>query len=86
VKAPFADDHGRELLWVAVRHADERHVVGTVDSQPATVKAVAVGQQVRVPRGQLADWLFIRGGRMTGGFTLSGGDRRAHDTHGERPG
>jgi uncharacterized protein YegJ (DUF2314 family) len=70
VKAPFTDDFGREYMWVAVSAVDESHIYGRLDNDPATVRTVRRGQPVRVPRGLLNDWLFVRGGQRVGGFTV----------------
>ena len=70
VKVPFADDHGREFMWVSVAAVDATHIVGTLDNRPAFVRAVHAGEDVRVPRAELNDWLYVRGGELHGGFTL----------------
>lgn len=71
VKVPFADDYGREYMWVTVSQVDETHIDGRLDNHPAYVRAVKAGQEVRVPRDTLSDWLFVHKGRIVGGFTLS---------------
>lgn len=70
VKVPFADAHGREFMWVSVAGVDATHIVGKLDNRPAFVRAVHVGDSVRVPRSELNDWLYVRGGELHGGFTL----------------
>ncbi len=49
---------------------DDTHIRGRLDNDPAFVKSVRAGDAVRVPRDRLNDWLFVRGGRLHGGFTL----------------
>lgn len=70
VKVPFADDYGREFMWVSVAAVDDAFIVGRLDNRPAFVQAVHAGQKVRVPRTGLNDWLIVRGGQLEGGFTL----------------
>jgi uncharacterized protein YegJ (DUF2314 family) len=70
VKVPFADDHGREFMWVAVDSVDATHIVGRLDNRPAFVRAVHLGERVLVARADLNDWLYVRGGELHGGFTL----------------
>ena len=70
VKVPFADDYGREFLWVGVAAITDAHFVGRVDNRPAFVRAVAYRQTVRVPRAGLADWVYLRGATVVGGFSF----------------
>lgn len=77
VKVPFADDYGREFMWVNVASVDDRFVIGRLDNRPAYVRAVRAGQKVRVPRTGLNDWLIVRGGELVGGFTLKVIQQRA---------
>ena len=70
VKVPFADAHGREFMWVSVARVDATHIEGVLDNRPAFVRAVHAGEGVRVPRAELNDWLYVRGGELHGGFTL----------------
>lgn len=70
VKVPFTDDHGREFMWVSVNGVDATHIVGKLDNRPAFIQAVHVGDNVRVLRSELNDWLYVRDGELHGGFTL----------------
>ncbi len=70
VKAPFADEHGQEFMWVAVAAVDDTHVHGRLDNDPAFVRSVRAGEPVSVPRDRVNDWLYVRGGELHGGFTL----------------
>ena len=71
VKVPIEDPNGREYMWVSVTAVDATHVRGQLDNDPSVVKAVRAGDEVRVPRSTLNDWLYVRGGKLHGGFTLS---------------
>lgn len=82
VKVPFADSAGLEYMWVSVTAVDDAEFVGRLDNQPAFVRTFRVGQTVRVSRADLNDWLYVRGGKLHGGFTLRLlGDRLRHDGH-----
>jgi uncharacterized protein YegJ (DUF2314 family) len=81
VKVPFADDYGREYMWVRVAAVDDRYIVGRLDNRPAFVRAVRPGQKVRVPRAGLNDWLIVRGGQLEGGFTLKVVQERTQGDH-----
>jgi uncharacterized protein YegJ (DUF2314 family) len=56
---------------VSVTDVDATHVQGQLDNDPAVVRAVRAGDEVRVPRSSLHDWLYVREGRLFGGFTLA---------------
>ncbi len=83
VKVPFEDEHGVEFMWVSVTAVDESHIDGRLDNEPAFVQSVRHGQEVRVLRGTLNDWLYTQGGELKGGFTLKllGDQLRPTDRH-----
>ncbi|MCU0705893.1 MAG: DUF2314 domain-containing protein [Fimbriiglobus sp.] len=78
IKARFMDDYGREYMWVSVTAVDGQHIYGQLDNDPATVRAIRRGQNVRVPRAGLNDWLFTQGAERVGGFTVKVLERRAN--------
>ena len=83
VKVPFADDYGREYMWVVVTGMDGKYLTGTLDNSPAYVRSVSAGQKVRVPRKGLSDWLVVRDGVPHGGFTIRVVEARLRGANGE---
>jgi uncharacterized protein YegJ (DUF2314 family) len=77
-----------EFVWVAPLSFDGQTVTGTVTSAPVKIRSISAGQRVTFPLAQVGDWLYIKDGKLVGGFTvrllrsrLSEQERRIHDSH-----
>lgn len=71
VKLRFEDEHGAEDLWVNISSIDDTAFHGRLDSDPVQVRSLRRGDDVRADRDRLCDWLFLRNGRLFGGFTVA---------------
>jgi uncharacterized protein YegJ (DUF2314 family) len=60
----------RELAWLDDVRWDGVRFRGRLNREPALVKGYARGDEVRVMRGAVADWLYIDSGRAVGGWTI----------------
>ncbi len=60
----------RELAWLDDVTWDGVRFRGVLNREPAIVKGHARGDEVRVTRGAVADWLYIDSGRAVGGWTI----------------
>jgi len=59
-----------EYMWisdVSVR-ADQFH--GRIDNDPMWLTNVKADQEVTVPAGEIADWMYVESGVLHGGYTL----------------
>ena len=45
-------------------------VSGTIDNDPELVHNVKIGQKMTVDSSQVADWLYMKAGKMYGNFTV----------------
>jgi uncharacterized protein YegJ (DUF2314 family) len=94
VKAPFSDDGpGQpkragskvEHMWFAEIDFDGVDVHGVLLNSPNEVRAVKKGDEVRVPLGEISDWMYSVGGEVYGAFTVnlmrSRMKRRERDEH-----
>jgi uncharacterized protein YegJ (DUF2314 family) len=70
VKRKFAEGNGWEYMWVAVLKRENGRVTGRVDNRPEGLRDVKPGQIVTFDESEIADWLFMREGKMYGNFTL----------------
>ena len=57
-------------MWVSVSALENGMIYGRLDNEPVKVKNLGVGSRVRVPVGDLHDWLYTRGDLLAGGFTI----------------
>ena len=68
-KAPVRDGDRVEHFWLGnVRH-ESGDLVGMIGNDPEFVRTVKVGEQRRVPRNEISDWMYVSDGRLVGGYT-----------------
>ena len=70
LKVRIEDKHGVEHFWCSEIQRKDGHFSGIVNNDPRTVKSVALGERVDFTEEQISDWLFMRGGKMIGNYTL----------------
>jgi uncharacterized protein YegJ (DUF2314 family) len=70
VKKCVVDGENVEHLWVGDITWDGKAFHGHIDNEPLDVTNVAVGRRVTVSPEDLTDWMFIKNGKLMGGFTM----------------
>lgn len=70
VKRRFVDGDKTEQMWIQVRFADDKSIVGIVDNNPVVVTNVKRGDLVTMPTAELQDWLYTVNGQIVGAFTV----------------
>lgn len=70
VKYPFNDGGENEHIWCMEVTYDGESFSAVVNNEPVYVKSVQFGERVHFPKGKISDWMFIRDGKVQGGFTL----------------
>lgn len=75
-----------EHMWINEVNFDGELISGVLLNEPTQVNHVSVGQKVTIPMAHLSDWLFARGGKTFGGFSIQAmraamteDERAAHD-------
>lgn len=90
VKVAFLDPGGApddvEHMWVSDIEFDGATIVAPLVNEPHALRTVRKGDVVSFGLAQLEDWMYVRSGRVYGGFTtqvlraaMSASERRAHD-------
>jgi len=69
VKKAFVDGNNVEHLWIGYLTFDGKNFHGKVNNRPRDVHNVKLGQAVTVPAGQITDWMFVKDGKLVGGYT-----------------
>jgi uncharacterized protein YegJ (DUF2314 family) len=69
VKKAFVDGNSVEHLWIGDLTWDGKNFHGRVNNKPLDVSNVRLGQKVTVAPREVTDWMFIKSGKMMGGFT-----------------
>ncbi|MEM0970650.1 MAG: DUF2314 domain-containing protein, partial [Verrucomicrobiota bacterium] len=70
IKVPITDTHGTEHFWLTDITYDDGSFTGRIGNDPGIVKGVTFGQSWTVKKGELSDWMYVRGDRIHGGFTI----------------
>ena len=70
LKVEVVDRGSSEFFWVTQIERQKNAIVGTIDNDPNHVTNVKLGQRYRFAESQIADWLFMRNGKMVGNETI----------------
>jgi uncharacterized protein YegJ (DUF2314 family) len=70
VKVRFADGSNAEHMWLSPVAFDGASFQGTVNNKPEKVQNVRIGQKASVDPSQISDWMYIKNGKLIGGFTF----------------
>lgn len=70
VKAPVQDGDATEHFWIVnVSYADGVFS-GEIGNDPGIVSNVRLGQAWNIGKNEISDWMYTRGDRIHGGFTI----------------
>lgn len=90
IKKGYVDGDKVEHLWISNVTYDGKTFHGKINNRPLDVKNVRLGQRVTVAPGDVSDWMFLKTGKLIGGFTtrvlyarLSAGDKALFDKQAE---
>jgi uncharacterized protein YegJ (DUF2314 family) len=90
IKKGFIDGDKVEHLWITRVTYDGKNFHGQIDNRPEEVNNVHMGQRVTVAPQEVSDWMFLKDGKLIGGYTtrvlyarLSPEDKAEFDKHAE---
>ena len=63
-------DGGAEHIWMFDFERTGDRFVGTVGNRPVHVADMQLGDRYSFSRGQISDWIYLRGEMMHGAYTL----------------
>lgn len=69
IKKAFVDGDNVEHLWINDVTYDGTNFHGKINNKPIDVKNVRLGQSVTVAPKDVTDWMFIKDGKLIGGYT-----------------
>lgn len=69
VKKAYVDGDKVEHLWVGELTFDGKNFQGKINNRPHDVRTVKLGQKVTVAPREVGDWMFIKDGKLIGGYT-----------------
>jgi uncharacterized protein YegJ (DUF2314 family) len=90
IKKGYVDGEKVEHLWISKVTYDGKNFQGKINNRPLDVKNVRLGQRVTISPSEVSDWMFLKNGKLMGGFTtrvlyarLSAGDKALFDKQAE---
>jgi uncharacterized protein YegJ (DUF2314 family) len=69
VKKAFIDGNNVEHLWIGDLTFDGKNFHGKINNKPRDLNNVKLGQPVTVAPREVTDWMFVKNGRLIGGYT-----------------
>jgi uncharacterized protein YegJ (DUF2314 family) len=70
VKKGFVDGDKVEHLWIDRLTWDGKNFRGRINNRPLDVKTVQMNETVIVAPRDVSDWMFVKGGKLMGGYTM----------------
>ena len=70
VKAPITDRKGTEHFWITDVRFEDGMFIGLIGNEPGIVGNVRFGQEWRIRKEEISDWMYTRGDRIHGGYTI----------------
>lgn len=70
LKVKIQDERGTEHFWLTSIERRNGRIFGTIDNNPNIVRSVKLGDRIPIPEADISDWLYQRGDKMVGNFTL----------------
>ena len=70
LKVKITDPNGVEHFWCTQLRRENGQIFGTINNDPDIVKSVKDGQEIAIKPDDISDWLYMRGGKMYGNFTV----------------
>lgn len=76
-----------EHMWVGGIDFDGTTISGVLQNSPHWLQSIKEGDEVKFPFGMMEDWMYVVGGRVYGGYTISytraqmsSSERKQHDS------
>ena len=70
VKRKFTEGSNWEYMWVTPLRRKNGRLTGRVANEPDGLRNVKLGQIVTFDESEIADWLYMRAGKMHGNHTV----------------
>ena len=70
LKVAIRDAGNTEHFWLADLRRDATGLSGVIANEPVYVKSVKYGQRYVIPEGDISDWMYVKDGKIVGGYTL----------------
>lgn len=70
VKAPITQGDDIEHFWITDISYEGGYFTGKIGNDPGVVTNVTFGQEWKVKKNEISDWMYTRGPMIHGGYTI----------------
>ncbi|QDT44101.1 hypothetical protein Pan241w_42070 [Gimesia alba] len=70
VKVLIKEGEHQEHVWTTPVSFSDEEYIGTLDNDPYQIKTMILGDEVRTPKNQISDWMYVENGKLVGGYTV----------------
>ena len=70
VKVAIRDGKKVEHFWVQISKFDGKQFVGEIANDPMVVKTVKEGDEIKVAKDKISDWMYVDKDKLVGGYTV----------------
>jgi uncharacterized protein YegJ (DUF2314 family) len=70
LKVEISDAGGTEFFWASPIEKRDGKIYGIINNDPNIVESVEFGDEVEIPEDKIADWMYMKAGKMHGNFTM----------------
>jgi len=65
-----ADSGGSEHIWANRIERRDGRIFGTINNVPKDMRNIQLGQRIEIPEPLISDWMYMRSGKIIGGYTI----------------
>lgn len=70
VKVPITDSNGTEHFWLTDIVYKDDYFIGKIGNDPGIIANIKFGQEWKVRKDEISDWLYVLGEKIYGGYTI----------------
>ena len=70
VKAPISEGAETEHFWLTDITYKDGQFTGKIANEPGIVNNVKFGQEWKIKKEKISDWMYVRGDKIYGGYTI----------------
>jgi uncharacterized protein YegJ (DUF2314 family) len=70
LKVKITEGEKAEHFWTTDIERKDGKIFGVINNDPETVHNVKLGQKITIAEADISDWMYMRGGKIVGNFTM----------------
>jgi uncharacterized protein YegJ (DUF2314 family) len=61
---------GSEHIWANRIERKDGKIFGSINNVPKDLRNIRLGQRIEIPEPLISDWMYMRSGKIIGGYTI----------------